>query len=246
MRFHGKTFLIIGAYSGIGQAVMYRLADEGATLLATGRSEPKLRDALSTLPGSGHEGVVADAASWEQLQPVMQAARKLGGLAGGVVCAGLHEVRPLAVLDAAAIHRAIDANLITALLATRALAKVAAKEGASIVWLSSVAALQGTAAFAAYSAAKGALIAAARVAAIELASRHIRVNTVAAGVVRTDMSQRWIDLLTNQQKADLEKRHLLGLGQPQDVAGTIAFLLSDDSRWMTGSVLTVDGGLSAQ
>ncbi len=245
-RFSGKNILVIGAYSGIGRAAIRRLASEGAAIVAVGRREEKLREVLRDMPGAGHQWVVADAASWEQLQPVIQMGRKVGGFAGGVVCAGLHEVRPLAVLDASALHGAIEANLTTALMSTRAMAKTACKEGASMVWLSSVAAMRGTAAFAAYCAAKGALISAARAVAIELASRRIRINTIAAGVVRTDMSKRWLDLLGDQQKADLEKRHLLGIGQPEDVADVVAFLLSDDSRWMTGSVVTVDGGLSAQ
>lgn len=189
---------------------------------------------------------MADAAVWEQLQPVIQAGKRLGGFCGGVVCAGLHEVRPLSVLDPQSIARTFEANVTTALMATRAFAKSAAKEGGSMVWISSVAALRGTATFAAYSAAKGALISAARVAAVELASRHIRVNTVAAGVVHTAMSRSWLSLLSDPQREALEKGHLLGVGQPDDVADVIAFLLSSDARWMTGSVVTVDGGLSVQ
>lgn len=245
-RFSGKQFLLVGAYSGIGRAIAQRLAAEDAAIIAVGRSEDKLREATSSLPGAGHRWIVADAAEWEQWQPVIQAGREAGGIAGAVVCAGQHEVKPLAVLDAATLHRAIDANLTTAILSTRALAKIACKDGASMVWLSSIAAMRATAGFAAYSAAKGALISACRVVAVELAPRRIRVNTVAAGVVRTDMSKRWSDLLSDQQRADMEKRHLLGVGQPEDVAGAVAFLLSDDARWMTGSVLTVDGGLSTQ
>jgi len=245
-RFNDKHFLIVGAYSGIGRVTMQRLAAEGAGIVAVGRNEEKLREAVRDLPGAGHECVVADASSWEQMQAAVSIGRKIGGFAGGVVCAGLHEIRPLAILDPAAIQRSLDANLTTALMSTRALAKVACKEGAGMVWLSSVAAMRGTAAFSAYAAAKGALISAARVLAIELAPRRIRVNTVAAGVVMTDMSRQWLNMLSGQQKEDLEKRHLFGVGQPEDIVGAIAFLLSDDSRWMTGSLLTVDGGLSTQ
>ena len=119
-RFSGKNILVIGAYSGIGRAAIRRLASEGAAIVAVGRREEKLREVLRDMPGAGHQWVVADAASWEQLQPVIQMGRKVGGFAGGVVCAGLHEVRPLAVLDASALHGAIEANLTTALMSTRA------------------------------------------------------------------------------------------------------------------------------
>jgi NAD(P)-dependent dehydrogenase (short-subunit alcohol dehydrogenase family) len=245
-RFDNKLVLLVGGYSGIGMAAAERLANEGAALVLVGRQEEKLRAALTKLSGAGHEIVVADATSAEQLQAVVQIGRKRGGYAGGIVCAGSHTVRPLAVLNREGIAKAFESNVTTALLATAAFAKATAKEGASMVWLSSVAAMRGTATFAAYAAAKGALISAARVAAIELASRHIRVNVIAAGVVETAMSENWLALLNEEQKAALNHRHLLGIGQPDDIAGVIAFLLSDDARWMTGSLVTADGGLSAQ
>jgi len=242
---HGRCFLIVGAYSAIGRATARKLAGEGGRIVGVGRKEDALRAVLDELPGEGHEAVVADAAVWEQLQPAIQFGKQAHGFAGGVVCAGLHEMRPLAVLDAQALARSFEANVTSAILSTRALAKVASKEGCSMVWLSSVAALRGTPAFGAYAAAKGALISAARVMAVELAARRIRVNVVAVGVVQSAMSQGWTSLLTEAQKDELAKKHLLGIGQPDDVADVIAFLLSDRARWMTGSTLTVDGGLSA-
>lgn len=189
---HGRYFLIVGAYSAIGQATARKLANEGGLIVGVGRKEDKLQAILDGLPGKGHEAIVADAAVWEQLQPAIQFGKKVNGFAGGVVCAGLHEVRPLAVLDAQALTRSFEANVTSAILSTRALAKAAHKEGGSMVWLSSVAALRGTAAFGAYAAAKGALISAARVMAIELAARRIRVNVVAGGVVQSAMSQGWM------------------------------------------------------
>ena len=245
-RFDGKLVLLVGGYSGIGRAAAQRLANEGASLVLVGRQEEKLRETLAKLPGAGHEIVVADAAYSEQLQPVVQIGRKRGGYSGAVVCAGAHVSRPISILTREAIAQAFEANLTTALLATSAFAKSAAKEGGSMVWISSVAAMRGTATFAAYAGAKGALISAARVAAVELASRHIRVNVIAPGVVETAMSAGWLALLNDEQKAALQHRHLLGIGQPEDLAGVIAFLLSDDARWMTGSVVTADGGLSTQ
>ena len=238
-RFDGKLVLLVGGYSGIGIAAAERLANEGASLVLVGRQEEKLRTTLVKLSGSGHEIVVADAAFSEQLQPVVEIGRKRGGYSGAVVCAGSHMVRPISILNREAIAQSFEANVTTALLATAAFAKAASKEGGGMVWLSSVAATRGT-------AAKGALISAARVAAIELAPRRIRVNVIAAGVVETAMSQSWLAMLNDEQKAAIQRRHLLGIGQPDDVAGVIAFLLSDDARWMTGSVVTADGGLSTQ
>ena len=244
-RFQDKLMLVVGGYSGIGRAAAVRMASEGASLVLVGRKEEKLQEALTSLPGSGHEIVVADAADANQLKQVVQIGRKRGGYSGAVVCAGLHLVRPLSILNRDTIAQSFEANATTALLATGAFAKAAAKTG-GVVWLSSVAALRGTAAFAAYAAAKGALISAARAVAVELAPRRIRINVVAAGVVETPMSDAWVSLLNDDQRTALEHRHLLGLGKPDDLAGVIAFLLSDDARWMTGSVVTADGGLSVQ
>ena len=138
----------------------------------------------------------------------------------------------------------INDNVISALLCTKLLVKFASSKGASVVWLSSAAALIGSPGEAAYSASKGALISACRSVATELASKHIRVNVVAPGVVETPMSERWLSQITAEQRGAIQSRHLLGLGTTKDVASALAFLVSDDARWITGTCLTVDGGLT--
>jgi len=95
-----------------------------------------------------------------------------------------------------------------------------------------------------YAATKGALLAACRCMAVELAPKRIRVNVIAPGVVETPMSEPWLSRLTEPQLEAVRHRHLLGFGRPEDVAGPIAFLASDDARWITGTCLTIDGGLT--
>jgi NAD(P)-dependent dehydrogenase (short-subunit alcohol dehydrogenase family) len=237
---------VTGASSGIGFAVAKRLAEEGATIVAVSRDKARLALAVAALPGSGHVALAADAAVLSQLADAVALGREHGGFAGGVFCAGVHDVRPLSLLDGDQLRTAIDANLLTALNATKVVVKAPAKAGASVVWMSSLAALRATVGFGAYSAAKGALLSACRVAAAELAARRIRANTIVAGVVATPMSEGWLSKLTEDQRKDIERAHLLGIGRPENVAGAAAFLLSDDASWITGSTLVVDGGLSVR
>jgi 3-oxoacyl-[acyl-carrier protein] reductase len=139
-------------------------------------------------------------------------------------------------------------NFYAAALLTREFArKRAHREGGSIVLVASVAGVLGAAARTAYSASKGALIAFAKSAAVELAPAAIRVNCVAPSYVATDMYEKSMAYLTQEQlRALIDSTQPLGLGTPADVAGAIAFLVADTGRWITGSVLAVDGGYAAQ
>ena len=114
------------------------------------------------------------------------------------------------------------------------------------MYLSSVAGTTGQPGVSAYAASKGAVIALTRSLAVELAPERIRVNCVVPGMVPTPMSDGLLAKLSETQRKDVERQHLLGLGSVADVAGPVLFLLTDGARWMTGSVLTVDGGLTAQ
>lgn len=243
-RFTGKRILIVGVSSGIGLSTAIRLAHEGASIVGVGRNIESISTSLSMLEGNGHHAIVADVADEQQLGTIIKYAKEHGGYHGGVFCAGLHEIRPISLLRADNLMQSFTANVVTAINCTKALTKSVSPDGAGIVWLSSVAAIRGTAGFTAYSSAKGALISAAKVAAIELVKKKIRVNVVIAGVVNTPMSLGWLNLLSQEQRDEIDSKHLLGIGQPEDVANAIAFLVSSDARWITGTTLVVDGGLS--
>jgi len=215
-RFEGRTVLITGATSGIGLAVARRFAEEGATVVCNARSEERLQQVVSELPGSGHLALAFDAVDEAQVD---RAAAKLNSaktpLHAAVLCAGHHALRPLQLLKAQHIDTLLSANVRATLLCTRMAMKNASKDGASIVWLSSAAAMIGNAGETAYAASKGALIAACRSLAVELAPRRIRINAVAPGVVETPMSAQWLNQLTPDQKEAIRSRHLLGFGSPE-------------------------------
>jgi NAD(P)-dependent dehydrogenase (short-subunit alcohol dehydrogenase family) len=120
-----------------------------------------------------------------------------------------------------------------------------AAPGASLVLLSSVSALVGQAGNVVYCASKGAVLAATRALAVELLRDSIRVNAVLPALVETEMSERFRATMTEAQWQAYLARYPMGIGQPEDVANAVAFLLSDASRWINGIGLVIDGGVLA-
>jgi NAD(P)-dependent dehydrogenase (short-subunit alcohol dehydrogenase family) len=166
-------------------------------------------------------------------------------LDGVVYAAGVAPVAPVRYLKDVDFDTCLNVNTVAPLLLIRdLLKKKKLKAGASIVWISSVASSRGAAGYAAYAASKAALEASSRCLALELAPKGMRVNCIAPGMIDTNMS----DLAADRISAEAIEQHMqgypLGAGQPIDVAAAVAFLLSDESRWITGICLPVDGGFS--
>jgi NAD(P)-dependent dehydrogenase (short-subunit alcohol dehydrogenase family) len=243
----GRTILVTGASSGIGRETAVLLSRLNARVVLAGRNRERLDAAASRLQGDGHVVQPFDlCAAGEIPSWLRNLAAQSGPLAGAVHCAGIHNAHPLRILTADKIEEVMRLNLTSAAMLAKGLRqKGCYTPGASLVFLSSAAGLVGEAGVSAYAASKAALIGLTRSLAMELAAQQIRVNCVAPGIVRSEMSEQLQKSLTAEQFAALETKHPLGLGTPGDIANSIAFLLADTARWITGATLVVDGGYTA-
>ena len=243
----GQTILVTGASSGIGRETARLISQLGARVVLVGRNEERLAETLRSLAGDGHRVEPLDLTLLDEIPRWLKnITASSGPLHGLVHSAGIHKLRPLRVLSAKTAEDILRINVGAAIaLAKGLLQKGVCASPASIVFLSSVAGLTGQAGVAAYAASKGAIVALTRALAVELAGERIRVNCVAPGVVATEMGQSLLGMLTPQQSAALEAMHLLGFGTARDVSYAIAFLLAETARWITGTVLVVDGGYTA-
>lgn len=235
--FSGRTVAVVGASGGIGGACFDRLQQEGANVIACGRNSEK----LSTLASTNCVQLV-DIRSPESLASWAAA---LPALDGVVFASGISLVRPLHLLSSDALADLLQVNVSGPLLAVKELLRGRKlKRGAAVVFIGSIAANRGSVGYTAYSASKGALSAAARPLALELASQGVRVNVVEPGLVETEMASEARRTESIVATASYASRYPLGPGLPMDVAAVVAFLCAPGSRWITGATFVVDGGVS--
>lgn len=238
-KFENKRILVVGATGGLGCAIARCLKAEGANLIVSGRNEEKLNALAREVGADSLTADLSHAAGRAQL------AETIGTLDGVVCAAGVAPVAPVRYLKDADFEACLNVNTASPLLLIRdLLKKKKLKAGASIVWISSVASTRGTAGYAAYAASKAGLEASARCLALELAPKGMRVNCIAPGMIETDMADAAAERISGEALAAHLKAYPLGVGQPSDVAAATSFLLSQESRWVTGITLPVDGGFS--
>ena len=241
----GRRLVCTGASSGIGRRFAIAAAEYGASLVLIGRDQNRLSETMRSMPDGDHDVVVLDMTNSDTVSDWLQSTgRRLGGFDGVFHSAGNELIRPLRMTKQEHFDACFGASVLGALGVCRAAASkdTFRSTGGAVVLMSSVAGLRGQVGMSAYSTTKAAIDGLVRSAALELAPKAIRVNSIAAGGVKTEMHERITGKLDAASNDAYAARHPLGLGDPDDVVGLGLFLISDLGRWMTGATIVMDGG----
>ena len=236
----GKNILITGASSGIGRATAIECSKLGAKCVITGRNEERLNETLSKMEGEGHQIIVADIATQEGIDTLVEQSPAIDGLVNN---AGVSHTKPISFIKEEELNRIFSINTFAPIVLTKSLLKKKKMNvGGSIVFVSSAASINPDIANSIYSATKAAIASFSRSCAKELSGKQIRSNSIHPGMVETELVQ---NLVFSAEELEVDKaRYLLKrYGKPEEIAWSIIYLLSDASAWVTGTQLVIDGGV---
>lgn len=241
----GKHIIVTGASQGIGKETAVHIAKLGAKVSLIARTEDKLKAVTEAMEGAGHSSFPYDLKNIDGIEELVKNIVANQGPADGLVhCAGIANMRPLQMTKYDFLHDMMLLNFYSFAELTRCISKKTNfTPGCSIVAISSVAARNGLKTKLAYCSSKSAVEGAVRSLAAELAEKKIRVNSIVPGFIRTEMFDDFINStgLENFEKNVLSRQYM-GVGDTTDIANAAAFLLSDASKFTTGTGLIVDGG----
>lgn len=241
-----KKILITGATSGIGLALCESLLNSNCNVIAVGRDENKISYLKNKYEGF-FKFISLDLNLFDEYSKIFD--NTLGGekFDGFVHCAGIEETLPLTMYNVESVKKIFDINVFSGIELLRYFSKKKhSNDGASVVYLSSVMGELGQPGKVGYCSTKAAVLGIVRASSLELSKKRFRVNAVSPGVVNTPMTQKLFSQMEDQNIQRIKDMHPLGVGEVEDVVPLIVFLLSDNSRWITGQNIKIDGGYSIQ
>ncbi len=238
----GKSILITGASSGIGAATAMECAKHGARLVISGRNPKKLNAIFAKLEGEGHLAIPCDLCKPEDVEALSNQIPAVDGLA---FCAGITRTIPVKRIKKSDIDDIFATNLTSPIEIVNSLVKQKkVNKGGSVVFISSISSSYADMGNSVYAATKGGIISFSRVLALELAPKGIRANCIRPGFVAGTGMTEGLSRLSEEQIDAERQRYPLGFGETSDIANGIVYLLSDASKWVTGTTLTIDGGIT--
>ena len=239
----GKTILITGASSGIGRGICIDCSRMGAKVHLMARNEERLNKTLSEMEGEGHVIHQADLCSTDDINTLVDMLPEIDGV---VLCAGIIKTMPVKNISEEAMTEIFNANIMGDIkICSRLLKKKKLNHGGSVVFISSVSTFNVKVGNSLYSATKGAVNSFAKAMALEVSKQNIRVNCIQPGFVPSNILNSGA-IEEDEFLKFYTERHPLGFGTPTDIANGCIYLLSDASRWVTGSIFTIDGGYTLQ
>jgi 3-oxoacyl-[acyl-carrier protein] reductase len=246
-RLKGKVAVITGASKGIGAAIAEKFGIEGASVVVNyARDKASAERVATKIEASGSKALVvqADVSKPDGIKKLFAETKQAFGTLDILVNnAGIYEFRPLDQIDEAHFRRQFDLNVLGLLLATKEAAQIFNINGGSVINIGSMVVQSPTANSAVYTGTKAAVDSITRVLAQELGPRKIRVNSLSPGVTDTEGSRTLSNGDDSFQKHAISRTPLGRIGTSEEIADAALFLASDQSRWITGEVLPVGGGV---
>lgn len=236
----GKTIVVAGASSGIGRQTAITLSEVGAKVILTARREEQLKETLGMLSGNGHDMITFDLREISEIEKMLSTiVDKHGPLQGLVFSAGMADIRPYKMSSPDIMKKIMEINFFAFFEMVRQFVKKKySLEGAKIVAVSSASSFRPGKGQAAYAASKAAMDASILVLAQELLPRHININSVRPGWVRTPLTK---DYSVDNEKYDINMQPM-GIIETEDVSVMIAYLLSAAANMITGRCFDIEGG----
>lgn len=238
----GKTILVTGASSGIGQGVAVECSKMGAKIIITGRNEERLQETYERLEGEGHLKIALDISSILGVKQLVDSIPVVDGLLNN---AGISSAKPISFITESELERLFNINLNAPIYLTNLMIKKKkVAKGGSIVFTSSIGRYMVAPGNCMYAASKGGLSAFMKGAALELANKNIRCNAILPGMIETPIMKGKESISDEQWEINKQLYPLKRFGTVQEVAWLVVYLFSDASSFMTGSELVIDGGRS--